>query len=256
MNNNFIERYMDIDGKIIIRKLASRIKMIFFAGTKIIFDRVLSVIGLIVLSPLILIISIIIKLDSKGPVFFRQERTGKFGKNFKIFKFRTMVANNDVHNFKEEDKYTTVGKFLRKTSLDEIPQLISIAQGKMSFIGPRPWICDYYKYMNNVQRYRYDVRPGLTGLAQVKGRNCITIFDKINYDLKYIKNYSLSLDIKIIVLTIITVFQAKGVDAGKSGIHKELEDLKNQHYIRNPELLVKKKKNNKKKRKKRKLRNR
>lgn len=226
MNDNYIEKYVDIDGNVTFRKVISRIRMILFAGTKFIFDRLLAIIGLIILSPLMLIIAIIIKLDSKGPILFRQVRTGKRGKNFTMYKFRTMVANNDVHDFSKADQHTKFGKFLRKSSLDELPQLISIATGKMSFIGPRPWIPDYYDNMNDIQRNRYAVRPGLTGLAQVMGRNAITIFDKIKYDLEYIKNYSLIQDIKIIFLTIKAVFTAHGVDAGKETIKNELEDLK------------------------------
>lgn len=227
MNDNYIEKYVDIDGNVTFRKVISRIRMILFAGTKFIFDRLLAIIGLIILSPLMLIIAIIIKLDSKGPILFRQVRTGKRGKNFTMYKFRTMVANNDVHDFSKADQHTKFGKFLRKSSLDELPQLISIATGKMSFIGPRPWIPDYYDNMNDIQRNRYAVRPGLTGLAQVMGRNAITIFDKIKYDLEYIKNYSLIQDIKIIFLTIKAVFSAHGVDAGKENIGKELNALKN-----------------------------
>ena len=124
---------------------------------------------------------------------------------------------------------TKIGNFLRKTSLDELPQLFSIAFGKMSFIGPRPWITDYYDRMNEVQRRRYAVRPGLTGLAQVKGRNSISIFKKIEYDLEYINNYSLYQDIKIIFLTIKAVFTGSGADAGKQTIQKELEDLAKQN---------------------------
>ena len=196
-----------------------------FAGFKFTFDRVFALIGLILTLPLMLIISIAIKLDSKGPILFKQVRTGKNGINFNIYKFRTMVANNDVHDFSKGDQHTKVGKILRKTSLDELPQLISIFIGKMSFIGPRPWIPDYYENMNEIERHRYDVRPGLTGLAQAMGRNNLTIFNKINYDLEYIKNYSLKQDIKIVFLTIISVFSGSGADAGKYTIQLELKDL-------------------------------
>ena len=175
-----------------------------------------------------LICAIAIKLDSKGPAIFKQTRTGRYGKNFNVWKFRTMAANNDVHDFSKKDQHTKVGTFLRKTSLDELPQLFNIFVGKMSFIGPRPWITDYYENMNEEQRHRNDVRPGLTGLAQAKGRNNISIFEKINYDLEYIKNYGLIEDIKVIFLTIKTVFSKEGADAGKNVIQNELEDLKTQ----------------------------
>lgn len=227
MNENIIETYVDLNGNVTHRKLYSQALIVVFAGIKFMFDRLLAIFGLIVASPLMLLIAIAIKLDSKGHVLFKQERTGKGGKNFYIYKFRTMVEKNDVHDFSKADEHTKIGKILRKTSLDELPQLFSIAIGKMSFIGPRPWIPDYYENMNENQRHRYYVRPGLTGLAQCMGRNDITIFDKIEYDIEYIKNYSLYQDIKIIFLTIKTVFTGHGADAGKSTIAKELEDLKN-----------------------------
>ncbi len=144
-----------------------------------------------------------------------------------------MIESNNVHDFSKADEHTKVGAFLRKTSLDELPQLISIAIGEMSFIGPRPWITDYYDNMNEVQRRRYEVRPGLTGLAQCMGRNGISIFQKIKYDIEYIENYSLKQDIKIIFLTIKTVLTGNGADAGKNTIQNELDDLKKQNSKKN-----------------------
>lgn len=226
MDENYIEKYVDIEGEIKERKYIEKIRTLIFAGTKFIFDRILSIAGLILLLPIIIIIAICIKIDSKGPIVFRQKRTGKNGENFYVYKFRTMVAENDVHDFSKEDKHTRIGDFLRKTSLDEIPQLWSIATAKMSFIGPRPWIPDYFDNMNEIQRHRYCVRPGLTGLAQAMGRNNIDIFKKIKYDLEYIENYSFEQDIKVIFFTIKEVFSTKGADAGKNTIQKELEDLK------------------------------
>jgi len=210
------------------KSIFKKILLVSFAGFKFISDRLLSIIGLIISSPIMLIIAIAIKLDSKGPVLFKQERTGKDGKNFYIYKFRTMVQSNDVHDFSKQDKHTRVGKILRKTSLDELPQLFSIAIGKMSFIGPRPWIPDYYENMNERQRQRNAVRPGLTGLAQCMGRNGISIFQKINYDIEYIENYSLKQDLKIIFLTVKTVITGSGADAGKNTIKNELYDLSTQ----------------------------
>ena len=226
MNENIIETYVDLNGNVTHRKFYSQALIVVFAGIKFMFDRLMAILGLIIASPLMLIIAIAIKLDSKGSILFKQERTGKHGKNFYVYKFRTMAADNNVHDFSKADQHTKVGKILRKTSLDELPQLFSIAIGKMSFIGPRPWIPDYYENMNDEQRHRCDVRPGLTGLAQCMGRNDITIFDKIEYDIEYIKNYSLFQDIKIIFLTIKTVFTGHGADAGKNTIKKELDDLK------------------------------
>jgi len=199
-----------------------------YSIVKRIIDFMIALFGLIIASPIMIIIAIAIKLDSEGPVIFKQPRTGKYGKVFHVWKFRTMVANNDVRDFSKGDQHTKVGTFLRKTSLDELPQLFCILSGKMSFIGPRPWITDYFDNMNEEQRHRVDVTPGLTGLAQAKGRNSISIFEKINYDLEYIDNYGLLEDIKVVFLTIYTVLSAKGADAGKSTIQNELEDLKTQ----------------------------
>ncbi len=195
---------------------------------KRIIDIIIALIGLIVFLVPMLIIAIAIKLDSRGPVFFKQERTGKGGKNFTLYKFRTMVADNDVHDFSCGDKHTKVGNFLRSTSLDELGQLINILNGTLSFIGPRPWIPDYYESMNEKQKHRCDVLPGITGLAQCKGRNAISIFQKINYDLEYVENFSLFEDIKIVFLTIKTVISKTGADAGKNTIQNELYLLKTQ----------------------------
>ena len=219
----------------LIKNVFFRIKMVIFAGTKFLFDRVLAIAGLIIACPLMLIIAIAIKIDSKGPVLFKQERTGKKGKNFNMYKFRTMVADNDVHDFSKQDEHTKVGRILRKTSLDELPQLIAIALGKMSFIGPRPWIPDYYNNMSDRQRKRYDVRPGLTGLAQCMGRNNLSILEKIKYDLEYINHYSLTQDLKIILMTIRVVFTGNGAEAGKTTIQNELDDLKKHNRTKREE---------------------
>lgn len=226
MNESYLDYYIDTDGNVSKRSLAQTIRIKIFAGTKFIFDRLLAILGLIIASPLMLIIAVAIKLDSKGDILFKQVRTGKKGVPFTMYKFRTMVQPNDVHDFKKADEHTRVGKILRKTSLDELPQLFLIATGKMSFIGPRPWITDYFENMNEEQRQRYLVRPGLTGLAQTMGRNKLTIFDKIGYDLEYIRNYSFKQDIKIVFLTIKAVFSCEGAEAGKKTIQNELDDLK------------------------------
>lgn len=227
MKESYFEQYVDLKGNVCYRSAFEQLHVKLFAAFKYFFDRILALFGLIVALPLMIVIAIAIKLDSKGPVIFKQERTGKHGRIFNIYKFRTMVADNNVRDFSKADQHTRVGKLLRRTSLDEIPQLFSILIGDMSFIGPRPWIPEYYENMNATQRRRNAVRPGLTGLAQVMGRNNITIFDKIKYDLEYINNYSLSQDIKIIFLTIKAVFTGSGADAGKGTIKEEIIALKN-----------------------------
>ncbi len=195
---------------------------------KRILDLIIAITLFIIFLIPMIIISILIKLDSKGPVLFKQVRTGKNGKPFNLYKFRSMAVDNDVHDFSKQDNHTKVGDVLRKTSLDELPQIINILKGEMSFIGPRPWITDYYENMTEEQRHRNDVLPGITGLAQAKGRNNITIFDKINYDLEYVQNYSFIQDVKIVFLTIKTVLSKEGADAGKGTIQVELDTLKTQ----------------------------
>lgn len=191
-------------------------------------DLIMAIVLMVICIIPMIIISILIKIDSKGPVFFKQERTGKNGKVFMLYKFRSMAVENDVHDFSKSDKHTKIGSILRKLSLDELPQLINILKGEMSFIGPRPWIPDYYDNMTEHQRHRNDVLPGITGLAQAKGRNNISIISKINYDLEYVQNYSLIQDMKIVFLTVKTVLSKEGADAGKNTIQTELETLKTQ----------------------------
>lgn len=164
----------------------------------------------------------------KHPIIFKQKRTGKNGKNFYLYKFRTMVYDNDVYDLSKKDTYTAVGKTLRKLSIDELPQIFNILKGEMSFIGPRPWIVEYYQNMTAKQKHRCDVLPGITGLAQVKGRNSIGVLKKIEYDLEYVKKVSLIEDIKICFLTIKAVFIKTGIDAGKYNISKDISILKEQ----------------------------
>lgn len=178
---------------------------------KRILDFVLSLIGLIVLSPIMLIIIVAIKIDSKGPAFFLQERLGKDGKVFKIIKFRTMVVNAEhigkglkVEN-ENDNRITKVGKILRKTSLDEIPQLINVIKGDMALIGPRPPVTYHpHKYEDypEEQKRRFLIRPGITGLAQMRVRNSATWDERIEIDIEYLNNISFIGDIKIIFGTI------------------------------------------------------
>lgn len=193
---------------------------------KRLLDFVLALIGLIILSPFFLIIAILIKLDSEGPVFFLQERLGRDGRIFKIYKFRTMIdgainMGSGLFTNERDPRITKIGDFLRKTSLDELPQLINILKGEMSLVGPRPPVPYYpYKYENysEEQKSRFTVLPGITGYAQVNGRNRVDWDERIEVDIKYIKEQSLLLDIKIIIKTIGNVFFKKDV---YSGIKKE-----------------------------------
>ena len=198
---------------------------------KRIFDFTFACILLIICALPMLIAAIMIKLDDGGPVIYKQKRIGKNLKPFYIYKFRTMSTNRKELNssMTHEQMVTKVGKILRKTSLDELPQLINIIKGEMSFIGPRPWIEDYYFFFTDEQKKRNDVTPGISGLAQVKGRNGITIFQKISYDLEYVNSASLWLDIKIFFLTIKKVLIKEEAEISEKGIKDEIEELKNQN---------------------------
>ena len=191
---------------------------------KRLLDIILSLTLIIIFSPLMLIIALKVRKDG-GNAIFIQERSGRYNKPFKIYKFRTMIQDNDVHDFKREDVITPFGKFLKDTSLDELPQLFNILKGDMSFIGPRPWITDYSNFFTVKQMRRLDERPGLTGLAQCNGRNNISIVEKINYDIYYVENISLLLDIKIFIKTIKSVFTKNGAVSSKFAIKSELEEL-------------------------------
>ncbi len=189
-------------------------------------DIVVSFILLIFCSIPMILVAIAIKLESKGSVLFKQIRTGKDGEEFMLYKFRSMTQDNNVLNFKEENKITKVGNFIRKTSLDELPQLINIIKGDMSLIGPRPWIVEYAQNFTNYQKKRLKVRPGITGLAQATGRNNLSIFEKIEYDIEYVEHYSLMEDLKVIGMTMKTVLSKEGADLSKAGVHEEIVALR------------------------------
>lgn len=200
---------------------------------KKLFDLILALILVILLSPLMIIIAIMIKIDSKGPVIFKQIRSGKNNKNFTLYKFRSMTCNNNLYDTSVEDQVTKIGRILRKTSLDELPQLFNILKGEMSFIGPRPWIVDYAKYFTKHQMRRLEVLPGITGLAQCSGRNNLGIIERIDIDVEYVENMSLFLDIYIVLKTIKSVLKKEGFSNSKSAIHEELNILKNQNKTPN-----------------------
>ena len=188
---------------------------------KRLIDIVLSAAGLLVLSPVLVAIAVLIKLDSKGPVLFKQKRVAKDKKHFQILKFRTMYADvpKDVptHLLADpESKITKPGRFLRKSSLDELPQIWNILVGEMSIIGPRPALWNQFDLIEERDKYgANDVRPGLTGLAQIKGRDELPIDVKAKYDGDYAQNITFANDVKIFFGTITSVLGAKGVKEGK-----------------------------------------
>lgn len=188
-------------------------------------DILLSIILIIVLFPILLLLSIILYLKYKN-IIFKQKRNGINNKEFIIYKFYT------IHN----DKIDNLGKFLRKTGLDELPQIINILKGDMSFIGPRPWVIDYSKYFNDYQKQRLNVLPGITGYSQVTGRYNLNIFEKIEHDIYYVNNISFIFDLKILIKTIFVIFRKS--NSYKYDYEKEIEELKYQEYDFNPLVSI------------------
>lgn len=187
---------------------------------KRLLDFILSFVALIVLSPFFLVISLAIKLDSKGPVFFKQKRVGKNKKHFYILKFRTMRTDTPkdmpTHMLQNPDAFITKsGKFLRKTSIDELPQIINILKGNMSIIGPRPALWNQYDLIKERDKYgANDIMPGLTGWAQINGRDELPIPVKAALDGEYVKRISLMFDVKVFFMTIFSVLKSEGVKEG------------------------------------------
>jgi len=189
------------------------------------FDFTLSLIAIILLSPVYIIVAILIKTKLGSPVIFTQERPGKDEKIFKMYKFRSMTSETDAEGnlLPDEVRLTSFGKKLRSTSLDELPELFNILKGDMSMIGPRPLLIRYLPLYNGFQKHRHDVRPGLTGLAQVSGRNAISWEEKFEKDVEYTKEYSFLLDMKILFMTVKTVFKKEGISSDTSSTMEEFK---------------------------------
>lgn len=181
---------------------------------KRIFDVAISILGLIILLPMLIIIALIIKIKLGKPIFFIQERVGKRNKIFKMIKFRTMKDIKDENGkvLPDEKRHTTIGKTLRALSLDEIPELINVIKGDMSLVGPRPLLKEYLSLFSQEQLKRHQVLPGITGWAQINGRNAISWTEKFKLDIWYVCNWSLLLDLKILFLTIYKVIKKDGIN--------------------------------------------
>ena len=193
-------------------------KGVYEANFKRPLDLALSLFALIVLSPLFLIVAIAIVINLGTPILFIQDRPGLDGRVFKMYKFRTMTEerNTDGNLLPDEARLTPFGKILRKTSLDELPELINIIKGDMSIVGPRPLLTEYLPRYSEEQLHRHDVRPGLTGYAQVNGRNSISWEEKFKDDVWYVDHISFFNDVKIIIKTIIVVLTRKGISSDTS----------------------------------------
>ena len=181
-------------------------------------DFLLSLIAIILISPIYIIVTILVRTKLGSPVIFTQERPGKDEKIFKMYKFRSMTSETDKEGnlLPDEVRLTSFGKKLRSTSLDELPELFNILKGDMSIVGPRPLLVQYLSLYNDFQKHRHDVKPGLTGLAQASGRNALTWEDKFNLDVEYTKRYSFLFDVKIIIMTIKSVLRKEGISSDTS----------------------------------------
>lgn len=176
-------------------------------------DFILSLLAIIILSPIMLIIYILVRIKLGKPAIFKQQRPGKNEKIFTLYKFRTMTDERDEDGnlLPDEKRLTKFGKMLRSTSLDELPELFNILKGDMAIVGPRPLLVEYLKLYNNEQRKRHNVRPGLTGLAQVSGRNLISWQDRFEKDIYYVNNLTFMNDLKIILVTVKKVIKREGI---------------------------------------------
>tara|TARA_Y100000589_G_scaffold18213_2_gene15111 strand:+ start:4391 stop:4999 length:609 start_codon:yes stop_codon:yes gene_type:complete len=189
--------------------------MIKYKSIKKNIDFFIALILLILFIPLFIFISMGVLIFNGKPIFFTQIRPGLNNKCFKLYKFRTMSNSKNLYESSENDhlRLTKFGKFLRKTSIDELPSLINIIRGEMSFVGPRPLLVEYLKLYNEFQSKRHKVKPGITGLAQVQGRNNLSWEDKFSKDIYYVENYNFQLDLKIIILTIFEVIKRNGINS-------------------------------------------
>ncbi|WP_018479661.1 sugar transferase [Pontibacter roseus] len=178
-------------------------------------DFIVSLSAFVVLLPVFVVVTLLLAIANNGKPFFLQARPGKGGLIFRVIKFKTMNdrKNEQGELLSDAERLTSVGAFVRKTSLDEIPQLLNVIKGEMSLIGPRPLLVEYLPLYNEVQRRRHEVRPGITGWAQVNGRNAISWGEKFRYDVWYVDNISFLLDVKIILRTIVKVFKSEGISA-------------------------------------------
>jgi undecaprenyl phosphate N,N'-diacetylbacillosamine 1-phosphate transferase len=191
-------------------------------------DFILALFGLIILSPVMLVIAILVRINLGSPVIFKQQRPGLNEKIFTMYKFRTMTEESDADGniLPDDERLTRLGGFLRSTSLDELPELWNILKGDMSFVGPRPLLVKYLPLYDEEQRRRHEVRPGLTGLAQVNGRNSISWEEKFQLDLKYVDSISFLGDLEILLLTVIAVFSRRGISSKTSVTMEEFKGAK------------------------------
>jgi lipopolysaccharide/colanic/teichoic acid biosynthesis glycosyltransferase len=200
------------------QKSSASLLTYFSKVIKSIGDRSMAALLLILFSPILLIVAIVLQVRMGSPIVFTQARPGKNGKIFTVYKFRTMTSDCDANGdlLSDEERLIPLGQFLRKASLDELPQLWNVLIGDMSFVGPRPLLVRYLERYSTEQARRHDVPPGITGWAQVNGRNALTWDQKFSLDLWYVDNWSLWLDCKVLLLTVKKVFKQEGISQNEN----------------------------------------
>ena len=199
------------------------------------FDILLSGLALLVLSPILLIVAILVRIKLGSPIIFKQKRPGLLGEVFELYKFRSMTDARDKNGnlLSDENRSTKFGSFLRSTSLDELPELVNILKGDMAIVGPRPLLPEYLPFYNHTEMHRHDVRPGLTGLAQINGRSYLTWEQIFQYDLEYVNHVSFANDVKIIARTVLKVVKREdiadtnGISNAEKQVHKPLNVERN-----------------------------
>lgn len=198
-------------------------KSVYAKYVKRILDFLCSLLMILVLSPVFIVLAILVRVKLGSPVLFKQERPGKNGKIFQMYKFRSMTEERDENGelLSDEIRLTSFGKKLRSTSLDELPELLNILKGDMSFIGPRPLLVKYLPLYSERQSHRHDVHPGITGYAQVNGRNAISWEEKFEKDIWYVEHLSFWTDVRILLKTVAVVFRREGISSEMAATMEE-----------------------------------
>jgi lipopolysaccharide/colanic/teichoic acid biosynthesis glycosyltransferase len=205
--------------------------MIYRFFFKRLIDLFTAILGLLIVFPVFVFLILVLAIVNKGTPFFVQKRPGRNEKIFSIIKFKTMTNAKDKNGnlLPDEKRLTTIGKLVRKTSLDELPQLLNIVKGDMSFIGPRPLLIRYLPFYSETEKIRHSIRPGITGLAQISGRNLLNWDDRLKKDIEYVENLHFGLDIKIFIKTIQKVITSKDVVVNPNSVIQDLDAIRSKH---------------------------
>jgi lipopolysaccharide/colanic/teichoic acid biosynthesis glycosyltransferase len=198
---------------------------------KSVLDPIMAVLALLVLSPILIGVALLVRIFLGAPILFRQERPGFHGKPFKLYKFRTMTNARDEGGqlLPDGERLTALGRFLRRYSLDELPELLNVVKGELSLVGPRPLLMKYLPYFTEREKLRFTVKPGITGWAQIHGRNYVPWNQRLALDAWYVENWSLSLDFRILVRTALLVLKKEGVSADPDMVETDLDEERRQH---------------------------